>query len=267
MNNKISPFISLIIPAYKQEKVISKELPRIENVLRKLNYLYEIIVVVDGTIDKTLENAKKVKSKNIKVFGYPNNKGKGYAIRYGVARSKGNIVGFIDSGMDLNPQGIAIVVKMFLDQNANIIIGSKRHFYSKVNYPPDRKIISFLAQIFIKILFGLDVTDTQVGLKFFKREVLEDVMPRLLVKRYAFDIELLVVAYHLGHRKIYEAPVQINYNFESSVLSQNLLKFILDTLIDTLAIFYRLVILRYYDTGNKRKWRYDPDLDFNVNIG
>lgn len=259
--------ISLIIPAYHQEKVISAELLRIEQELKHLKYPFEIVVVVDGTDDKTFKNAKKIKSKHIKVYGYPINKGKGYAIRYGMVRSKGNVIGFTDSGMDLNPKGISTVIRKFFKENADIVIGSKRHALSKVNYPINRKIISLLGQLFIRVLFGLNVTDTQVGMKFFRREILENVLPRLLVKRFAFDIEILTVAYYLGYRKIYDAPVEINYNFSSSILSQNLLQVIFDTFIDTLAIYYRLTILKYYDTGNKRKWRYDPDLDFNINIG
>lgn len=259
-------FISLIVPAYRQERVIAQDLSRIEKVLHKLGFPFEVIVVVDGTVDKTLENAHKVSSKFIKVYGYSKNKGKGYAVRYGMVRSKGNIIGFIDSGMDLNPKGILKVVKKFLHEDIDVIIGSKRHAMSKVNYPLKRKAISFLGQLLIKVLFGLTVTDTQVGMKFFRREVLEKVLPRLLVKRYAFDIEILAVSHYLGFKRIYEAPVEINYNFNSSVLSEGLFMVLLHTFIDTLAIYYRLVIRGYYDDGNKRKWKYDPDLDFRVNV-
>lgn len=267
MKDKKKCFISLIIPAYKQERFIARELSRTEKTLKSLDYPFEIIVVVDGMVDRTFENAKKIKSRHIKVYSYASNKGKGYAIRYGLVRSKGNILGFIDSGMDLNPGGIAILLKKILNEGADIVIGSKRHPLSKVKYPLDRKIISWLGQLLIKVLFGLNVKDTQVGMKFFRREILENVLPRLLVKRFAFDIEILAVAHYLGYKKIHEAPVEINYNFESSVLSQNLLKVLIDTFIDTLAIYYRLAILKYYDNGNKRKWKYDSELSMRVNIG
>jgi len=116
-------------------------------------------------------------------------------------------------------------------------------------------------------LFGINVKDTQVGMKFFQRKVLEDVMPRLLVKRFAFDIEILAVAYYLGYKRIGEAPVEISFNFTESIVSQDIVSAISKTFWDTLAIFYRLKILRYYDTGNKRKWKYDPELNFKVNVG
>lgn len=259
--------ISVIIPAYKQEKTIVKDLLRIEQVLSELRHGFEMIVVVDGIQDKTFERAKKIKSKNIKVYGYVTNKGKGYAVRYGMVRSKGSIIAFIDSGMDINPNGLSMLLEHFEWYKADIIIGSKRHPVSKINYPQDRRLLSFLSQILIRILFGLNVRDTQVGMKFFKREVIENVMPRLLVKKFAFDIEILVVAYHLGYKRIFEAPVDIAFNFSESIVSQHLFKILLHTLLDTLAIFYRLKIKRYYDDGSKRKWKYDPDLDFRVNIG
>lgn len=267
IKNSRKTLISVIIPAYKQEKTIVKDMLRIEKVLKQLRYDYEMIVVVDGMDDKTYDRAIKLASKNVKTFGYETNHGKGYAIRYGMVRSKGNIVGFIDSGMDIIPNGLSMLLEHFEWYNADIIIGSKRHKNSKVTYPTSRKIISIMSQLFIHALFGLNVKDTQVGMKFFRREVLENVFPRLLVKRFAFDIEILAVAYYLGYRKVIEAPIELKYNFASSIVSQDLFKAVMHTLWDTLAIFYRLRILRYYDNASKRKWKFDPELDFKVNIG
>jgi len=258
--------ISLIIPAFMQEKTIKKDLIRIKDVMDQLRYDYEMIVVVDGVIDQTLQNAKKITSSKILVTGYKHNHGKGYAIRFGMAKAKGNIVGFMDSGMDINPNGLSMLLEHFEWYNADIIIGSKRHPVSKVNYPLNRKMISILSQLFILVLFGLSVRDTQVGMKFFKRNVIEDVLPRLLVKRFAFDIEILVVAYYLGYKRIFEAPIELDFNLDGSFVSKNLLPAIGNTLWDSLAIFYRLKFLNYYDDTNKRKWKYDPELNFRVNV-
>lgn len=243
--------ISIIIPAYKQEQTIRKDLTYIKSVLDTTWYNYELLVVVDGFVDKAYEIAKRMKSKKIAVYGYKHNHGKGYAIRYAMKRAKGKIIGFIDAGMDLNPNGLSILLERFEWHGADIIIGSKRHPESKVSYPFDRRIISFLSQVFIRILFGLNVRDTQVGMKFFKREVIKDVLPRLLVKRFAFDIEILVVAFYLGYHKIFEAPIELSYDFERSIVSRNLIPSLLKTFWDTLAIYYRLKILHYYDKIRK----------------
>lgn len=266
MNSPKKLFISLIIPAFRQESTIQKDLENIKNTMDQMRYEYEMIVVIDGKVDQTFENAKKVKSPHISVVGYEHNHGKGYAVRYGMVRSKGNIVGFIDSGMELNPNGLAMLLEHFEWYDADIIIGSKRHPVSKVKYPPTRKIISIASQVLIRLLFGLNIRDTQVGMKFFKRQVIEDVLPRLLVKKFAFDIEILVVAYHLGYRRIFEAPVELDFNLAGSLVSQHLFRSVMQTLWDTLAIFYRLQMLHYYDNENKRKWKYDKELDFPINV-
>ena len=92
------------------------------------------------------------------------------------------------------------------------------------------------------ILFNLYITDTQAGIKLFRREVLEQVFPKVLVKRYAFDIELLANATRLGYT-IAEAPVELNHNCHSEIN----LRAIWRIFWDTMATFYRMKILRYYD--------------------
>lgn len=259
------PLLSLIIPAYKQERTIQKDLLKVKEVMDQLRIDYEIIIVVDGEIDNTYAEAKKIRSSKIHITGYEHNHGKGYAVRFGMAQAKGNIIGFLDSGMDINPNGISMFLEYFEWYNSDIIIGSKLHSLSKVHYPWQRKIISLGYRAVVKMLFGLSVHDTQVGMKFYRRKVLEDVLPRLLVKRYAFDIELLAVAYRLGYRKIYEAPIELDFK-NGSITSKNFWRVIFLMLWDTLAVFYRMKILKYYDDGNKRKWRYDPELSFRVNL-
>lgn len=267
MNREKSKLLSIIVPCYKQEKSIAPNLKRIEEVLKTTGYDYEIIAVVDGRVDKTYENAKKVSSGKIKVVGYQQNHGKGYALRYGMARSKGDIIGFIDAGQDLDPTGLRMLLAHFEWYDADIIVGSKWHPVSKVKYPLKRRILSYGYSYLVKVLFGLPLKDTQLGMKFFRRQVLQDVLPRLLVKKYAVDIEILAVANHLGYRRMFEAPVELNWHCLDSDLSSNIWPSIRCMLIDTLAVFYRLRILRYYDDKSKRKWRYDKDLDFRVNIG
>lgn len=257
--------LSIIVPAYRQEKTIRKDLENIDATLRNglVDYKYEIICVVDGNVDNTQAEAEKVKSPNIKVVTYEVNKGKGYAVRYGMVRSKGELISFLDAGMDISPKGIMMLMAHMKWYNADVIVGSKRHPVSRVNYPIFRHILSIGYHMGVKLLFSLPLTDTQSGIKIFKRNVLEKVLPRLLVKRYAMDIEMLAVAKHLGFGRIYEAPIEVMFDSRTSVISW---KVILRMLWDTLAVFYRLRLLHYYDDENKRKWVYDPDLDFRVNV-
>ncbi len=258
------PTLSVIIPAYKQAKTIKEDLRGISEALDGIKIPYEMIVVVDGIgIDDTFKEATKVRKKEIEVVGYPLNRGKGYAVRFGMARSKGDLIAFMDAGMDLNPSGISMLLEHMRWYDADIIVGSKRHLASQVHYQFARRIYSFFYQIMVTFLFGLKIKDTPVGSKLFKRKVLEDVLPRLLVKKYAFDIEILSVANSLGYKKIYEAPVQLRHQFSSSINRRVVLKMMQDTL----AVFYRLRIRRYYANGNERKWEFDPELNFRVNVG
>jgi len=259
---------SLIIPVYKQAATIRKDIEDVLAVLKTTNMDFEIIPVIDGTLDKSFAEAKKVKDPRIHVVGYHTNHGKGYAVRYGFSHATGDVIGFKDGGGDLKPGALPLMLAQFEFQKADAVIGSKRHPESKIEYPKVRRVLSWVYQKLVKLLFRLDVRDTQVGLKIYKRKLLEDVLPRLLVKQFAFDIEILAVAYHLGYRKIYEAPIEINLFFAKSSISwKKLLPVIYSTLNDTLAVFYRLRIRHYYDDTSKRKWRFDPELNFRINIG
>lgn len=252
--------VSIIIPAFKAEKFITQNLLKVREVMEKTRYNYEIICVVDGQVDRTFQEAQKVSKKyprKVKVDGYLTNLGKGHAVRFGMAKAKGDIIGFIDAGVDINPNGISMLLEHFEWYNADIIVGSKRHPVSKVIYPWQRRLISFGYQTLVRILFGLKIRDTQVGLKFFKREVLEKVLPRLSVKAFAFDIEMLSVANYLGFKRIYEAPVELKMEFKggfSTIASKGFIKTAFAMAWDTLAVFYRLKILHYYDDKNKKNW-------------
>lgn len=266
---KVEKLVSIIVPCYKQEKTIKADLENILETLSKTRWDYEVIVVVDGILDKTYEVARSIQNKKLRVYGYETNKGKGYAIRYGMARAEGDLVSFIDAGMDINPNGISMLLEHMEWYDADIIVGSKKHPVSKVNYPLIRKIYSWGYHTMVKLLFGLDIKDTQTGLKVFKREVLEKALPRLVIKKFAFDIELLAVSKYLGFKKIYEAPVNVTIDFSKSSFTP---LFILDRnirnmIIDTFAVFYRMFILNYYNDASKRKWIYDSELEMRVNTG
>jgi len=254
-NNHV--LLSVIIPAYRSERFIRQSLIRVKKTLDQLDYDYEIICVVDGKVDRTFSVAKDVARKygKIRTIGYLTNLGKGHAVRYGMAKAKGNIIAFIDSDLDINPKGLSILLEHFKWYDADIIVGSKRHSASIVDYPWQRRVLSFCYQVLVRGLFGLKVRDTQFGMKLFKREVLEKTLPRLLVKAYAFDIEILAVAHHLGFKKIHEAPIESKMTLRgSTIVTKGFARTVFWMLWDTLAVFYRLKILGYYNENNRKNW-------------
>ncbi len=239
-------FLSVIVPVFKQENTIVKDLSQIKNVLTRIRYHYEIIVVVDGIVDKSLKKVKQAKIAGLKTLGYMQNQGKSYAIRLGMQKAKGDYVMFIDSGKEIDPNGISMLLEHMEWYKADIIVGSKRHPASFIHYSLIRKILSLGYYLFVKLLFGIKVRDTQAGIKIYRKKVLQKVIPKLLEKKFAGDLEMLVVAQALGFKRIYEAPIKLNYHF-SSITSAATLQSIFGIFIDTLAIFYRKNILRYYD--------------------
>ena len=261
--------LSVIIPVYKQEKSIKQDLQRIYEVLSGTPYNFEIIAVIDGIeIDGSMQKARQFKKPELKVYGYKSNKGKGQAVRFGMQKAKGDIITFIDSGGDINPQGLIMLLENMKWYNADIIVGSKAHPASKVNYPLNRRILSKGYYYFIKFLFGLRLRDTQTGIKAYKKEVLDNVLDKLVVKRFAFDIEILAVANYLGYTKIYDAPVDVKWDFsKTSIYGLFTDNGIWNFIHDTLAIWYRLKLIHYYNAGRKRTKVYDNDLKMYVNTG
>ena len=238
--------ISVIIPAYQQASTIVKDLTRIQAVLKQIRYPSEIIVVVDGRLDQTYQRAKTLASSQLKVYLNKIRQGKGYTVRYGMTKAKGDYIAFIDAGMEIDPNGISMLLEHLEWYNADIIVGSKRHLASVVQYPWDRKILSWGYYLLVRLLFGVKIKDTQPGIKIFKRNVLEKILPQLVVKKYAFDIEMLSVARRKGFTRIFEAPIKLKYKF-GSVTNAATLRTIWHMLYNTLAVFYRLKILKYYD--------------------
>lgn len=245
--------LSVIIPAYNKDSEVFQVVSSFVNQLKKLAYDWEIIVVDDASRDQTLREAVRSKrfngnSKRIKIFSYNLNQGKGFALYFGFKKSIGDIVVFTDSDLDLPAENIPVVLTYFQKNTADIAIGSKRHPLSKVNYPLVRRIQSKAYQLLIRLLFNLNITDTQVGIKAFRRQVLEEAFPRIVVKQFAFDLELLVVCRLLGYSKLVEAPVVLNYNFSSTIHFSTIFRI----LRDTAAIFYRKNLLKYYQLPHNR---------------
>lgn len=246
MEKNKSHFLSLIIPSYKNEKTIVENIKKIKSVLDYIRYDYEIIVIVDGFIDKSFNVLKKAKLKKTKIIGYKDNQGKSFAIRLGMSHAIGDYIMFIDSGSEIDLNGIPMLLEHMEWYGADIIVGSKRHLASQVNYARSRKILSDGYYFLVKFLFGIKVKDTQAGIKIFKKKVIEKILPRLVEKKFCGDLEILAVSHLLGFKKIYEAPIKMDYSlaFETQAAT---IKAIWYIFLDTMAIWYRKNILREYD--------------------
>jgi len=242
---KIQEKISIVMPAYNEGSRIVSSIEETARAFDDFGYPWEIIVMDDGSSDNTYEKANALLQKypQLIVKRNPVNMGKGRAIKKALHYITGDYTLFLDADMDLHPIQFQTLFDIMGFDKADIVIGSKLHPNSIVNYPLQRKIISFVYYLLVKILFNLPCHDTQTGLKLFKTEVLRNVLPRVLVKKFAFDLELLVNAHHLGY-KIVEAPIILKPQRSYGRIGPSVL---ISTGLDTLAIFYRMHILKYYD--------------------
>ncbi len=241
------PFLSVVMPCLNEAEVVERSLKETARVLRETQPdPFEILLVDDGSTDGTWDVAKQVASTipEVRLARIPVNSGKGNAERLAFEQTRGDVVCFLDGDLDIHPKHIPSFVQILKNDHTQVVIGSKRHPLSKIEYPLRRRFLSSGYEMFVRALFGLHVTDTQTGIKVFRRDVLQAVLPRGLVKRYAFDAELLILAKRLGF-KIVEAPIETDSwdGSRSGVVPREIVRM----LTDTLGIFYRLYVTKYYD--------------------
>jgi glycosyltransferase involved in cell wall biosynthesis len=239
--------LSVVVPVYNggDEIIENVEVIRCRVAAGLPGEELEIVVVSDGSIDGTAERLieSRAGAENVRVLHYDRNLGKGYAVKAGALASHGDWIALVDADLDLDPSSIPAYLDVARRESLDFAIGSKRHPDSVVHYPASRRLASWCYQQLNRLLFRLDVRDTQVGLKLFSRRVVDEVMPLLMVKRFAFDLELLAVATALGHGRVRELPIRLDYRFTGSgVRSAAALR----ALWDTFAIFCRLRILQTY---------------------
>jgi dolichol-phosphate mannosyltransferase len=231
--------LSFVVPAYNEEDYIEDMLGTIDAVIADKKLPYEILVVNDGSRDETLTNARRYAGRNghVRVVTYRKNAGKGYAVKTGFMKTNGNIVIFADSDMEID----LTVISEYIDalKQGDIVIASKRHSNSHVKVPISRRILSEGFNGLVRLLTGVPLKDTQSGLKAMKKSAFVDIFPRLAVKRYAFDVELLAVA-HLNGLKVVEMPVNIRLaaKFKPTEMWH--------MFVDLLGIAYRLRIIHWY---------------------
>jgi len=231
--------LSFVVPAYNEEVCIENTLDTLGFFVKDKLFVYEVVVVDDGSDDKTYNKVSRYaeKTANMKVIRYSPNVGKGHAIKTGFMQTVGDIVIFVDSDMEIDLETILNYVKAL--ENADIVIATKWHPQSHISMSIGRKLLSRTFNVLVRLLVGFDLKDTQVGLKVMNRSAVKDIFPRLAVKRYAFDVELLAVAHFYG-LKIVEMPVKIDLRapFKAKEAWQ--------MFVDLLGISYRLRVTRWY---------------------
>lgn len=201
--------ISIIIPAYNEEKRLPSTLRTIEAYLQSTSWEFaEVIVVDDGSRDATVELARKA---GARVLENPGNRGKGYSVRHGMLEAKGDWALFTDADLSSPIEELEKLWSAVQREKAQAAIGSRDLDRSLigVRQPLFREFGGRFFNLVIRIITGLRFHDTQCGFKLFERSAAREIFQRQRVERFGFDVEILFIAQGLGYRTL-EVPVRWN---------------------------------------------------------
>ena len=220
---KMKPYLSVVIPAYNEEKGIAQTLRKVTNFLDEQEMVYEAIVVDDGSTDQTTREVEKFVEKNKNVRLIKNDHyGKGYTVRTGILNSKGKYILFSDADLATPIEELKRLFLWILDHDYDIAIASREGIGSKREGEPlYRHLMGRVFNSLVQLLLLKGINDTQCGFKLFKGDVARELFSKLKLhddkaqmvlgpRVTAFDTEVLFLARKLGY-KIKEVPVTWKY--------------------------------------------------------
>ncbi len=246
-----APDLSVIMPAHNEGCQLYSHLHQVCETLRGRHF--EVVVVDDGSTDATGAEAERAAREGlpVRVVRHSFNEGKGAALITGFESAAGAIVAFLDSDLEIAPEYLLRLWEQMEATGAEVVVGIKQPGANQ--FPVARRVLSSGYRRLVAWLFGLSLSDTQTGIKFFRRAVLEISMPRVASGRFAFDLELLVAATRFGYR-IAACPVSVTYH-RTGGLGRMRAGHLGRLLADTLVIWYRASFWRWLEpSAATRGW-------------
>ena len=206
--------VSLVLPCYNPapgwEQVVYANYNSFAKDVQKP---VELIIVLDGKSANVSEGSLSFLKTNISaltIVEYPENRGKGYAIRHGVARAKGDIIIYTDIDFPYTEESMRSVYECLQKDACDVAIGVKNDTYY-AHVPFVRRIISRFLRFFIRLFLSMPITDTQCGLKGFKHDVAH-LFLQTTIDRYLFDLEFVRNCYKSKKYRVQAIPVALNEN-------------------------------------------------------
>lgn len=240
-------FLSVIIPAYREAERIGNNLLEIGNYLENKDYTYEIVLITDGSPDNTPDVARSYqgKLKNLRVIENKENHGKGYVVRQGLLEAKGKYRLFLDADGSTSITHLNSFLPEF-EKGYDVVIGSRdiKGAFVQVHQPKYREIMGDMGNWLIRIVLGLwTYPDTQCGFKMLSARAAQAIASRMVVDRFGFDFELIILAKKLGF-KIKQMPVRW-LNEEGSSVSLTGPNGFIQVIVDLFKTRFRLCTGKY----------------------
>ena len=225
--------VSIIIPIYNESKIIKKNINKIEYFFNN-KYLYEIILIDDGSTDNFLSTLKSIKNKNLKILFNKKNLGKGYSLKRGIKEATGEITLTTDADLSAPIEEFNKLMKKY-SENFPIVIGSRNKKNSILNLKQDylRDLLGRIFNYLTKLILNLDFKDTQCGFKLYNTNKIKSIIKLCNINRFCIDVEILHLA-KLMSIPVFEEGIAWNYNKKSTV----------KLLIDPINMFIDLIKIR-----------------------
>ncbi len=211
--------LSVLIPVYNEEKIIVDTLNKISSFLKSKRYIWEIVVVDDGSKDKTVENVKKQNFPHVRLVTLAANKGKGGALREGVAAAEGDYILFMDADLSVPIATIDPFLET-LQKGDDVVIGSRRVKGAKI-VKHQKWLRETMGRIFTflsRIVTDTYLSDFTCGFKGFEKNAAKKIFGKSLIDRWVFDAEILFLAHKFGYT-IKEFPVEWVNREDSRIIS------------------------------------------------
>lgn len=204
--------ISVIIPCYNEENIISDSIQRIYNFFEEKQFVFEVVVINNASTDNTLTLLNEI-NKNYKInILNENKKGKGNAIKLGLLNLKFDKVLILDADLSTD---ISEFEDEWLDLQDKLLIGS-RFIGEEIDSPKIRKISGFVLNFIIRLFFDIDYRDTQCGFKFIAYENINSLANELSIEGFMYDLDLITLC-KKRNLEVKEIPIRYVFNENSSV--------------------------------------------------